>query len=107
MATVFSLEHRGRPAPASSRFKWQNASRNILLVTAVFIVAALFVYPRILGTSIGPIEHWALLLVLLGVCGAFVQGVGFKPEFKLARLLLGPIAAWIFVILGVVLLILG
>jgi predicted membrane protein len=40
----------------------------------------------------------------MGVSAAFVYGTGFRPESKLARWILGPVAAWIFIVSGLALL---
>jgi len=50
---------------------------------------------------------WVLLpILLLGVSGAFVYGIGFRPESKFVRIVLGPAAAWILIACGTGLLLL-
>jgi predicted membrane protein len=41
-----------------------------------------------------------LPILLLGVSGALVYGVGYRPDHKLLRMLFGPVCAWALMIGG-------
>jgi predicted membrane protein len=56
--------------------------------------------PYVLGTTMTPMLHTALPLMLTGVSGAFVHGFGFRPQEKMLAVLLGPIAAWPLMAIG-------
>ena len=71
------------------------------LAAAILLSAMLLVYPRILGTGLGPVEHAVLPLLLLGVSGAFVSGVGYRPDHRVARAVLSPAASWCLMGIGV------
>jgi len=81
-------------------------ARGLSLLAGSAITLALLLDPRLLGSQLGPVQHSALPLILLGVSAAFIHGVGFRPETKLARLFLGPAAAWLFIASGAALLVL-
>jgi len=48
--------------------------------------------------------HSALPVMLLGVAGAFVHGVGYRPDNRLLRILFGPACAWAMMTSGTFLL---
>ncbi len=73
----------------------------IVSLTAAFAVSAvLMLYPYALGTTMTPMLHTALPLLMLGVAGAFVHGTGFRPDAKALRILFSPIAAWPLMAVG-------
>jgi predicted membrane protein len=45
--------------------------------------------------------HSALPLLLLGVAGAFIYGIGYRPDNRLLRVLFGPVCAWALMIGGI------
>jgi predicted membrane protein len=105
MATGFvpKLNVRALLRPGASSFG-RTASRVISAFTAVVIIGTLLLYPRVLGQQVGPTEHLALLLILIGVCGAIMHSVGFCPDLRIVRLLLGPVIAWILIACGLMVL---
>jgi predicted membrane protein len=76
----------------------------VSLAAGLAISALLMLYPYALGTKMTPMLHSALPLLLLGVSGALVHGVGFRPENRWLRMLFSPIAAWPLIAVGVALL---
>lgn len=76
------------------------------LLVALGLSGGLLLYPRVLGNHLGPLEHAVLPLLLLGVSGAFVVGLGYRPDNRLARVVLSPAASWGLMALGVVVLVL-
>lgn len=48
----------------------------------------------------GGYSHPQLMLVMCGVCAGFVHGVGFVPQKRGWRWLLGPLVAWLLCALG-------
>jgi len=48
--------------------------------------------------------HTALPVMLFGLAGAFVYGVGYRPDNKLLRILFGPLCAWLLIVGGTFLL---
>lgn len=76
-----------------------------LIQTASFAVGAgisltLMLFPFLLRDVQGAILHPALSVLLLGVAGAFVYGIGFRPENRWLRILFGPACAWTLMIGG-------
>jgi predicted membrane protein len=67
--------------------------RGAALALAGLIATVLLVAPRLVGRELDPLTHSALPLLLFGMSGAFVYGLGFEPEAKLLRVLLGPLAS--------------
>jgi len=41
-----------------------------------------------------------LMLCMWGIAAGFVHGVGFVPRNLILRIALGPIAAWLLMLLG-------
>jgi predicted membrane protein len=73
--------------------------------TASFIVAlaastALMLFPFLLRHVEQTRLHAALPIMLLGIAGAFIYGVGYRPDSRLLRTLFGPICAWALIIGG-------
>jgi cyd operon protein YbgE len=79
-------------------------ARAVSLAAGLAISALLMLYPYALGTKMTPMLHSGLPLLLLGVSGALVHGVGFRPENRWLRMLFSPIAAWPLIAVGVALL---
>jgi predicted membrane protein len=82
-------------------------SRASLLAVACAISGLLLLYPYILGQATGPAAHTALPILMLGVSAAFVTGVGYKPVNRFARLVLGPVAAWLLMLSGIAIIVLA
>jgi predicted membrane protein len=70
------------------------SSRAASLPVALGLCATLLLYPRIVGTRLGTVEHSALPMLLLGVSGAFVSGLGYRPENRIARVLFSQGVSW-------------
>ena len=79
-------------------------ARTVSLGAALIISAVLMLYPYALGTKMTPMLHTALPLMMLGVAGAFVHGMGFRPNANALAVLFSPVAAWPLMALGLALL---
>ena len=64
----------------------------------------LMLFPFLLRHVPEPRIHAVLPIMLLGVAGAFVHGVGYRPDNRLLRILFGPIIAWVLMIGGMLML---
>lgn len=82
------------------------SSRVASLTAAFALSAALLLYPRVLGPCLGPVEHAVLPLLLLGVSGAFVSGLGYRPDNRAARVVLSPAVSWGLMGIGIAVLVL-
>lgn len=80
------------------------SSRAASLTAALVLTAGLLLFPRILGGQLGPTAHAVLPMLLLGISGAFVSGLGYRPDTRLARVMLSPAASWVLMGGGVTLL---
>lgn len=77
------------------------AARGLSLVAAVVLMLLVTLMPRALTAEDGsPIGHGILALIMWGLSAGFVHGVGFVPRNAVLRLLLGPLAAWPLMALG-------
>jgi predicted membrane protein len=63
------------------------------------ITLGLTVYPGAIAPD-GTVHHALLTLLLWGVAAGFVYGVGYVPESRVWRWLLGPAAAFAFMAAG-------
>lgn len=70
--------------------------RSVSLLLALGVSGTILTYPAALGHA----SHGLLMLVMWGASAGFVHGVGFKPEHRLWRILLGPWAAWTLLAIG-------
>jgi predicted membrane protein len=87
-------------SPAPARF-W---ARLVSILAALAVSAVLLLYPYALGTEMTPRVHAALPLLLIGVCAAFVHGLGFRPDSRTLRVVFGPAVAWPLIAAGTFLL---
>lgn len=76
-------------------------ARGVSLLTAFALMLGVTLLPRALTVGDGnPIGHGTLMLIMWGMSAGFVHGVGFVPKHAALRLLLGPLAAWPLMLLG-------
>lgn len=78
-------------------------ARAVSLVSALALMILVTVLPRGLATPDGnPISHGLLALIMWGMSAGFVHGIGFVPRNRTLRVLLGPIAAWLGMGVGLI-----
>ena len=78
--------------------------RTISFIVALAASVTLMLFPFLLRHVPPNRVHAALPVVLFGLAGAFVHGVGYRPDNKLLRILFGPLCAWLLVAGGALLL---
>lgn len=77
-------------------------ARGISLLAALTLMLLVTLLPRALTVDDGsPIGHGVLTLIMWGLSAGFVHGVGFIPRSPVLRVLLGPLAAWMGMTVGV------
>jgi len=86
------------------RVFYSSPVRSLSLLAAGAFCLAVLLFPQLLITQGQSPDYGALVLGLWGMAAGFVHGVGFVPRHVLARLALGPIAAWILLPAGSLLL---
>lgn len=75
-------------------------SRGMLLLTTASLALAVTAYPRGLMQDGAALNHGLLSLLMWGMSAGFVHGVGFDPNNRWLRVLLGPVVAWPMLLLG-------
>jgi predicted membrane protein len=80
-----------------------------IIRTASFMIAlaaslALMLFPFLLRHVQGARLHLALPVLLLGIAGAFVFGIGYRPDNRPLRVLFGPVFAWALIFGGALML---
>jgi cyd operon protein YbgE len=80
-------------------------ARIVSLTVGLAVSAVLMLYPYALGTTMTPMLHTALPLLLFGVSAALVHGVGFRPENALLGVVFSPVVAWPLILIGGILLV--
>jgi predicted membrane protein len=80
-----------------------------MIRTASFTVAlaaslTLMLFPFLLRDVQEARLHAALPLLLLGIAGAFVYGIGYRPDHRPLRVLFGPVFPWALMFCGTLLL---
>jgi predicted membrane protein len=84
-----------------NRFLNSGWARGVSLVSALVLMILVTLLPRGLTTADGnPISHGVLTLIMWGLSAGFVHGVGFVPHNRVLRVLLGPLAAWLWMGVG-------
>ena len=78
-------------------------ARALSLAAAFALMILVTLLPRGLTEADGsPLGHGVLALIMWGMSAGFVHGVGFIPRNSILRVLLGPLAAWLGMTLGLV-----
>ncbi|MBI3431992.1 MAG: hypothetical protein HY018_07275 [Hydrogenophilales bacterium] len=86
-----------------NRFLDSGWARGVSLVSALALMILVTVLPRGLTAPDGsPISHGLLALIMWGMSAGFVHGIGFVPGNRILRSVLGPIAAWLGMGIGLV-----
>ena len=76
-------------------------ARGVSLLVALGLMLLVTLLPRGLTAEDGsPISHGVLALIMWGMSAGFVHGVGFVPHNRVLRVLLGPLAAWLGMAVG-------
>ncbi|MBT9539421.1 cyd operon YbgE family protein [Thiobacillus sp.] len=71
-------------------------SRTLSLLMALALMLLITLLPRGLTTHDGSaISHGLLTLIMWGMSAGFVHGIGFIPQNRVLRVLLGPLVAWL------------
>lgn len=65
-----------------------------MLGLAASLALAITVYPRGLMHEGVVMSHAQLILLMWGMSAGFVHGIGFDPNNRWLRMLLGPLIAW-------------
>jgi predicted membrane protein len=74
--------------------------RAVSLVLAAGLSLLLLLFPYAIGRSLEAADHTGLVLLLMGVCAAFVHGFGYEPERRIWRAMFHPAAAWTLICTG-------
>jgi predicted membrane protein len=71
------------------------AARLVSLLAAGVLGLVLTLYPQAVMQGAQAPAHSALMLCMWGMAAGFVHGVGFVPHNTVLRIALGPLAAWL------------
>jgi len=82
------------------RLLYSGPLRSLSFLAASVFCLAVLLFPQLLIDGGQPPNHGALALALWGMAAGFVHGIGFVPRHVVARLALGPLAAWVFLLAG-------
>lgn len=94
---IFARHNDSRPAIA-------RLAQGISFFAALGASLTLMLAPFLLRHVPPARLHAALPILLLGVAGALVYGIGYRPDGRLLRILFGPRCAWLMIISGTLLL---
>lgn len=75
-------------------------ARSLSLAAAAGLALAIIIYPHGLVHDGMLLGHGWLALLMWGMSAGFVHGVGFDPDNRYLRVLLGPLIAWPLLLLG-------
>lgn len=75
-------------------------ARSLSLAAAAGLALAITIYPRGLVHDGVLLGHGWLALLMWGLSAGFVHGVGFDPDNRTLRVLLGPYIAWPLLLMG-------
>lgn len=80
-------------------------TRPVSFIVALVASLVLMLFPFLLHGIDGTRLHTGLPILMLGVAGMFVYGIGYVPDNKFVRILLGPVCASILIFAGGLLLV--
>jgi len=83
----------------------KHPARVVSLVVALAVTVTLFAFPFALGGTLTPSVHAWITVLLIGLCGAWVHGLGYVPERRALAVLAGPAFAWPAIALAAVMLV--
>jgi predicted membrane protein len=69
------------------------------MLLALMLAALVTFYPP----AVASLSHGLITLVIWGMSAGFVHGIGFDPDGRIWRVLLGPVVAWVLMGMGLVL----
>ncbi len=52
------------------------------------------VFPFLLGANATGLNQSILAVMMLGIAGAFIYGVGFRPQYAWVRWVISPAGSW-------------
>jgi cyd operon protein YbgE len=93
-------ENRGAGYPRHWLYSF--AARSVSFLMAVALSVLILIYPKAVASSATEINHGILSLWMWGMAAGFVHGVGFVPEHRVWRMLLGPLPGWILMTAGLI-----
>ncbi len=83
------------------RWEANGWARGISLSVATALMLLVTLAPRGLTAADGrPVGEGVLTLIMWGMSAGFVHGAGFVPWNRALRVLLGPVAAWLLMGVG-------
>ncbi len=59
-----------------------------------FAVTLSLVFPFLLGASATGLNQSMVMMMMLGIAGAFIYGAGFRPRRPWLRWLISPAVSW-------------
>ena len=78
--------------------------RAVSFAIALAASVALMLFPFLLRHVEEQRLHSGLPILLLGIAGAFVFGIGYRPDNRPLRVLFGPVFAWALIFGGALML---
>ena len=99
-----SHDGQHRQAPPRPRILYSGLARLVSLLVAGALSLLLTLYPQAVVAGGQTPGHGTLMLCMWGIAAGFVHGVGFVPYNGRLRVALGPLAAWILMLVGTLLL---
>lgn len=84
------MTRKTEPAASATHLAW------LPLLCGLGLMLVITVYPGWLADAQGKADHSAATLACLAMAAGFVRGVGFVPQNKIARTLLGGWACAIY-----------
>jgi predicted membrane protein len=92
-----------RHAGPQPQILYTGLARLVSLLAAGVLSLVLTLYPQAVMQDGQAPEHAALMLCMWGIAAGFVHGVGFVPHNAALRIALGPVAAWVLMLGGALL----
>ena len=95
------LQGTGQQDKEQHGILYSKIARRFSFLLAAVLSLLILVYPRILASSAEQLNHGMLILWMWGIAAGFIHGVGYIPRIKIWRVLLGPLFAWLFMLLAI------
>tara|TARA_R110001583_G_scaffold171120_2_gene324605 strand:- start:4187 stop:4465 length:279 start_codon:yes stop_codon:yes gene_type:complete len=81
------------------------SSRTISFLLAMALSGLILLIPHALTNQDNTVNHWLLMIILIGIMIGFIHGIGFRAKSTLISYVISPLLGWPLMIGGVLLIV--
>ncbi len=80
-------------------------SRTISFLLAMVLSGLVLFIPHALTNQDNTVNHWLLMILMVGIMIGFIHGIGFRAKSTLIGYIISPLLGWPLMFVGVLLII--